>query len=142
MKHVLVAALLFSNILMEADKANSQQLSAQCGIDSDLLHFVNTRIKQSNLVSPHELTCEEVREIGSVDPNSFELTTGRKNGESVLCLGSSREYPCQYVVAKVNSGVDPTLALANIFSVTSRDKNAPLNETVERLFIKPSATIR
>lgn len=143
-KRVLLLIPIFAvlNILSEPYKVYSQPLDAQCGIASPVIDFVVAKIKKSKLVNLQALTCKDLREIIVVDPMKLELTTGRKQGESVLCLGISRENPCRYVIAKINPGEDPTSTLANIFSVVSRDSNVPLNETVERLFIRPSALIR
>ena len=100
-----------------------------------------TKIKQSGLASPRVLSCSEISEIAKSEPNLIEITTGRVGGRPVICVLKTRDAPCQFVVGDIPSDADPTSTLAAIFSYKPSGGGL-LNETVERLFIRPSAVIR
>lgn len=133
-------SVLYSTI--DIHQSYAQSYAPQCHTSSPLLEFITLKIQQSSLSIVQSLPCVDYKKLSSTNPSLIELTTGRKQGNAVICLGTSREYPCQYVVGIFKEGTDPTSALASIFSVQQRDPNAPLNETVERLFIRPAALIR
>lgn len=132
--------LIYSSI--DVCQSNAQTQVLNCSPPSTLLDFIKSRIEQSKLATYKPLSCVDVKTLNSTNPSLIELTTGRKNGEPVICIGTSRDYPCQYVVGILKDTLDPTSALASIFSVSQRNPDAPLNETVERLFIRPAALIR
>lgn len=139
---LLCIALVLTYSFVDVRKSNAQTKSPNCSPPSVLLDFIKLRIEQSRLATYKPLSCVDIKTLTSTNPSSIELTTGRKNGEPVICIGTSRDYPCQYVVGVLKGSLDPTSALASIFSVSQRDPDAPLNETVERLFIRPAALIR
>lgn len=139
---LLCIALVLTYSFVDPCKSNAQTKPPNCSSPSDVLNFIQLRIEQSRLATYKPLSCVDTKALTSTNPSSIELTTGRKNGDPVICIGTSRDYPCQYVVGILKDSLDPTSALASIFSVSQRDPDAPLNETVERLFIRPAALIR
>jgi hypothetical protein len=141
MKTIHLPLFLLSLTLASCD-TSAQSSAYQCDSSSAVVDFVIKKIDQSDLATSEPLACSDIKKLASVNPSLIELTTGRKNGVSVICIGTNRDFPCQFVVGRFNDSLDPTTSLASIFSVSSRDPEAPLNETVERLFIRPAALIR
>ena len=87
------------------------------------------------------ISCDQFKEIELMREENIIITTGRKRGKSLICVSDSDSYPCKYKIATINDGIDTTKAIESIFSFTP-PKNSQLNETVERLFLKPSTLMR
>ena len=62
------------------------------------------------------------------------LTTGRINGQPVICTAKAEGAPCDGLLYTLKPGQDPTTALRNLFDVRYKARG-PLNETEERLYI-------
>ena len=99
------------------------------------------KIETSELSSRVELDCKERAEVSRYKGDDFEVTTGRKGGRYVICASDSRANPCKVVIGVISEGLDPTKALGDIFGAT-REQPTVLNETVERLYLKPSRIMR
>lgn len=111
-----------------------------CPIRSKVLLWSIQRIRSSEAVKPRELSCADLAGLESPDPELLTITTGRISGQAVICISADRTRPCQYVLADISSGADPTAVLADIFAY--HQSSSLLNETVERLFIRPAKYIR
>jgi len=134
--------MVVSKLSLTIPKAKADPLPNACTKPSKLVQFIVSRVGADSNVKPRDLTCDELVQIDATNHDSIEVTTGRKNGESVICVGFSRDKPCQIVLAYIVDNVDSTATLTRIFTVKESRRNVQLNETVERLFIKPAALIR
>ena len=114
--------------------------SAGCPITSKVIGWSIDRIRTSPAVKTRELTCKQIGALQSANPDSLEITTGRISGKPVICISPSRSQPCQYILADLPEEADPTSMLAEIFNY--RQSPTELNETVERLFIRPAKYIK
>ncbi len=65
------------------------------------------------------------------------LTTGRMNGQPVICTSKSEGGACDGLLYTLKPGQDPTKTLRDLLAVRSMAKG-PLNETTGRLYIKMS----
>lgn len=114
--------------------------SQGCPITSKVLGWSIERIRTSPVVKTRELSCSEIASLQAANPDSLELTTGRISGKPVICISPSRSEPCQYILADLPQDGDPTSMLAEMFNY--QDRPTILNETVERLFIRPAKYIK
>jgi hypothetical protein len=62
------------------------------------------------------------------------LTTGRMNGQPVICTARQTGAPCDGLLYTLKPGQDPTTALTRLLDVRFKARG-PLNETQERLYI-------
>lgn len=111
-----------------------------CAVKSQVLTWSMDRIRANPAAKARELSCKEIATIQGVNPDSLEVTTGRISGKPVLCMSSSRSTPCQFILADFSEEGDPTSILAEIFDY--QQNPTVLNETVERLFIRPAKYIK
>lgn len=111
-----------------------------CAVKSQVLTWSMDRIRANPAAKARQLSCKEIATIQAVNPESLVVTTGRISGKPVLCMSSSRSTPCQFILADLSEEGDPTSILAEIFNY--QQNPVVLNETVERLFIRPAKYIK
>lgn len=111
-----------------------------CAIKSQVLSWSMDRIRANPSARARQLSCKEIATIHAVNPESLEVTTGRVSGKPVICMSSSRSIPCLFILADLSEDGDPTSVLAEIFNY--KQNTTVLNETVERLFIRPAKYIK
>jgi len=141
--HIYLRQLIIIPILsISVSSAKANSVSYPCTTTSRLLQFIHTSIQASSDVRPRELTCNEKTQIESSNQESIEITTGRKNGKAVICMGFSRDVPCVIILADLENNADPTKTLTELFKIRDDGRDKQLKETVERLFIRPAAIIR
>tara|TARA_Y100000994_G_C15545949_1_gene382003 strand:+ start:400 stop:798 length:399 start_codon:yes stop_codon:yes gene_type:complete len=129
----------FSSLDYKPSKADEKCNSM---ISSKTLTWSLNKIKQSNLARINEISCEDINSINKMNEEDIIITSGRKRGESLICLSNVSEDPCKHVIGIINQGyVDTTYVLSEVFSFTPKVPDK-LNETVERLFLKPSSLIQ
>lgn len=110
----------------------------KCGINPNkTLAFVEEKINTSALTSKMQISCDDLSKINGWQEDKITLTTGRKNGRYTICVSDNEENPCEYILSTFNTTGIPAQLLAETFGIESRRKSV-LNETVERLFLKPS----
>lgn len=137
----IAAALgIFISLVLHAPGTMTEASSSGCPITSKVLGWSIDRIRNSPVVKTRELSCREVGTLQAANPDSLEITTGRVSGKPVICISSSRSQPCQYILADLPQDGDPTSMLAEIFNY--QQSPTMLNETVERLFIRPAKYIK
>ena len=93
------------------------------------------------MATPNSVTCEEVKDMNQMKNENITITSGRKKGKTAICLSDESNYPCKFVIGIIKPQFDATFALSEIYSFTP-PKSSQLNETVERLFLKPSSLIQ
>ena len=104
--------------------------------------WIKTQIEESTLSNLRKLKCPEQLQISSYSSNDLTITSGRVNRKSVICLSDKESNPCKHVIADLEIWVhNPPVALQEIFNL-QKSQTGEMFETVERLFIKPSALIR
>lgn len=111
-----------------------------CPLTSRVLAWSIDRIRANSVAKIRNLSCREIHAIEAVNQDLLEITTGRLSGRPVICLSFNRSQPCQYILADLPQDEDPTSVLAEIFGY--RQNLDTLNETVERLFIRPARYIK
>ena len=111
-----------------------------CKITSRVIAGSLDRIVASPQAKLRALSCKQIAELEAVNPETLEITTGRLSGKPVICISASRSEPCRYVLAELQQDADPTAFLVEIFN--HQQTSSVLNETVERLFIRPSKYIK
>ncbi|ABM79592.1 COP23 domain-containing protein [Prochlorococcus marinus] len=79
---------------------------------------------------------EQYRKQGSLQ----YLTTGRMNGQAVICTATSKGGACEGLLYTLKPGQNPTKTLADLLDVRTKAKG-PLNETTSRLYLKMSDVI-
>ena len=99
------------------------------------------KIKTSEMADINTFNCEIVDEMNKMNPEQISITSGRKQRKPVICLSDESDYPCKFVIGFINPQFDSATALSEIYSFTP-PKSSQLNETVERLFLKPSSLIQ
>jgi len=99
------------------------------------------KIKTSEMADINTFNCEIVDEMNKMNPEQISITSGRKQRKPVICLSDESDYPCKFVIGFIKPQFDAATALSEIYSFTP-PKSSQLNETVERLFLKPSSLIQ
>ena len=99
------------------------------------------KIKTSEMADINTFNCEVVDEMNKMNPEQISITSGRKKRKPVICLSDESDYPCKFVIGFIKPQFDAATALSEIYSFTP-PKSSQLNETVERLFLKPSSLIQ
>lgn len=140
LQRVLVMILFAANLSLNHPGASQEATNCPLLPDS-LLQKIVKKIELSQYAKITPLLCADINELNRISPDKFEITTGRKNGEPVICLLESRDQPCKYVLGKLDKTLSPASALSSIFP-SSMPISDVLNETVERLFIRPSSIIK
>ena len=99
------------------------------------------KIESSDISDIYPISCDEANEINELNEDKILITTGRKRGKAIICLSDAQDYPCKFRIGTINDGYEPGLALSKIYSYQI-PKSTVFNETVERLFLKPSTLIQ
>lgn len=131
---------IFISLAWHAPGTKTEASSAGCPITSKVLGWSIDRIRTSPVVKTRELSCREIGALQAANPDSLEITTGRFSGKPVICISPSRSQPCQYILADLPQDGDPSSMLAEMFNY--QQSSIMLNETVERLFIRPAKYIK
>ena len=119
-------------------------------------NFISPRVYPDGIIRPEMLYQEynKLKEVNNqfkmlppnvwtqVGPDNVPLeSSGRKRGKATICLSDEKDYPCKFIIGFINPGFDSATALSEIYSFTP-PQSSQLNETVERLFLKPSSLIQ
>ena len=137
---IAAAIGIFISFACHAPGTKTEASSSGCPITSKVLGWSIDRIRTSPVVKTRELSCREIGALQAANPDSLEITTGRISGKPVICISASRSQPCQYILADLPENGDPTSMLADLFKY--QQNPTILNETVERLFIRPAKYIK
>ena len=133
------ALLVFLGFDFSPAKASEDCISMS---SSKTFNWSINKIKQSKLASISNISCEDVNLINKMKSEDIRISSGRKRGQSLICLTNDLEDPCKHIIGIIDpSYVDTTYVLSEVFSFTP-EVPTKLNETVERLFLKPSSLIQ
>ena len=99
------------------------------------------KIKNSEMADVNIFNCEIVNAMNNMNSEQISITSGRKNMKPVICLSDEDDFPCKFIIGFIKPQFDPATALSEIYSFNPPESSI-LNETVERLFLKPSSLIK
>jgi len=117
--------------------------TTRCGAlaENTILNWVIEKISNSNIANGTDISCDEARKISSYEEDLIFITTGRSRGNYTICLSDDKHYPCKHKIAILTGSSSPGKMLEKVFGYNA-EKSSVLNETVERLYLKPSSLIR
>ena len=110
-------------------------------VENDVLKWSISKIESSDMAKVSSFTCDEAKNMNKMNSDQISITSGRKRGKATICLSDEKDYPCKFIIGFINPEFDAATALSEIYSFTP-PKSSQLNETVERLFLKPSSLIQ
>ncbi len=110
-------------------------------VKNNIVKWSISKIQSSEMANVSSFSCKEAKEMNKMDGDQIYITSGRKRGKATICLSDEKSYPCKFVIGFINTEFDSATALSEIYSFTP-PKSSQLNETVERLFLKPSSLIQ
>ena len=110
-------------------------------IDNKVVAWSINKIKDSDMATNNTFSCEQVKEMNAMNSDKISITSGRKRGQATICISDESNYPCKFIIGIIEPQFDSATALSEIYSFT-HPKSTQLNETVERLFLKPSSLIQ
>ena len=132
-------ALMFLPLLNFGQKSIAYE---GCKIQNtqSLYGLITNKIDRSEISTLLPINCSEVEKINSYDEKTVLITSGRKRGKYIVCLSNTTDNPCKHKLAVLNGSGNPAEMLSQVFGIY-RTESKVLNETVERLFFKPSEII-
>ncbi|MCS6782426.1 MAG: COP23 domain-containing protein [Gloeomargarita sp. SKYBB_i_bin120] len=147
-KGVMVGMLWLGTLLHPA-QASPKRITFYCGTSQGA---PATLVRSGNRVVPiirwtsdafaesgysNERRCQEVsrRFQAYYDDGSLSfITTGRMNGQNVICVARSHGGPCAGLLFTLKPGTNPTRVINQLFNIRTR-ASGPLNETTARPYV-------
>ena len=143
MKPLLLLSLSLASPFLTSSNASESSHSPQKCIETSppSLAWAISMIKASTEAEPAAIKCEEIKKIQKYSTEETFITSGRKKGKYIICLSDTKHDPCKHIIGVITSTFDPSASLVNIFDA---NQVAPkvLNETTERLYLRPSKLMR
>ena len=137
----LVMPVVFSSASIVIGDGLTSKVLANCNATNEGIYsLIVSKIDDSKIANIRKLKCGEVTAINQSSPDSLLITSGRKRGKYTICLSDDASDPCKYVVGIFNDNKNPSQMLSQVFGLNEQ-RRIQLNETVERLFFKPSLLI-
>ena len=130
--------ILFSLAIPLHTQANTITCESSGG---DLYSWIQKRIEASEYSKALPLSCDNKKKIEGYENDDIQLTSGRKKGKYIICLSNDKNNPCLHQIAELIGYEAPSVLISRIFGA-EQTKSEYLNETVERLFLKPSKLIK
>ena len=109
--------------------------------EEGLYAWIQQKIEASQYSKPVRLECQELKVIEGYRDENVQITSGRQRGKYYICLTNTKENPCPHKIAELVGYEAPSVLISRIFGA-SQAKPEYLNETVERLFLRPSSLIK
>jgi len=137
-----IAVLALSGLGKAAETSVKTKGSCQVLSGNRTLTLVLLKTKEADgFLRPRSDICEVLSRFRAVDQGDLVLTTMRVGKHYGVCIGKSSNAPCSALIADVEQGVAASEALQFAYGLDLQ-RGGPQRQTVERLFIKPSAIIR
>ena len=137
----LFLLLIFFGTTLQYVEANETAPSCDSNLQP-LASEVIQVLSKSSSITMDDLTCEGVSDINKLDPDDLFVTTGRKDDSINICISDNRLDPCKIKIGTIRSGENPNDVLTEAFGIRREiDLTRPIEESIERLFIKPSGEI-
>jgi len=108
---------------------------------SGIYQNIISQIKRSKSLEVLPLSCKQQSEINDFKAHDVYLTTGRSKGNATICVTNNQSYPCMFHVARLIDQSNPSEILLTINGDRTPRQHL-LNETTERLFLRPTSLIR
>ena len=105
-------------------------------LNNSVIKWSISKIKASSIAYPNIHSCWEVKKMNKMSEEKILITSGRDRGKATICLSDEKKNPCKFKIGFIDQNFNSTAALSEIYSI-SPPRPTVLNETVERLFIKP-----
>ena len=138
---IFLSAILSNVAIIAVHDGTINRAFAKCAAsDEEIYSTIISKIEKSEIAYTSKLSCEEIININKNNPNSLLITSGRKRGKYTICLSDNSKNPCKYVIGTFNKNENPSDMLSQVFDI-KKPERTQLNETVERLFFKPSLLI-
>lgn len=138
---IFLSAILSNVAMIVVHDGTTNRAFAKCAAsDEEIYSTIISKIEKSEIADTSKLSCEEIININKNNPNSLLITSGRKRGKYTICLSDNSKNPCKYVIGTFNKNENPSDMLSQVFDI-QKPERTQLNETVERLFFKPSLLI-
>jgi len=146
---VSLLLLVGSFSLAPVAAANPKRLSFYCGMSRGtpttiaksgdrvvpIIRWTSAAFSESGYSAQRR--CQEVsrRFQTYYDDGSLSfITTGRMNGQNVICVARSHGGPCAGLLFTLKPGANPTQVVNQLFNIRTR-ASGPLNETTARPYI-------
>ena len=96
-------------------------------------------LKKSEAIDIEYISCSKISAINDLISYKMFITSGRKGRQKLVCMSDDPSNPCKIKLGEVRSTEDPNKLLSEAFDLSNElDLTKPLEESIERLFIKPS----
>ena len=117
-------------------KIPATKATTRSGKNIDVIRWTSDTFEEAGWSAQRR--CEEVSsrfEKLRLEGRLKYLTTGRMNGQPVICSTSSRGGSCDGLLYTLKPNQDPGATLQSLLNVRSR-ASGPLNETTERIYLE------
>jgi len=142
MKPLILSTSLLTIALSISTPPRTRANAATCTpTENGLYAWIKQKIEVSQYAKAVPIECQELKIIEGYKDEDVQLTSGRQRGKYYICLTNTKENPCQHKIAELVGYEAPSLLISRIFGA-SQAKPEYLNETVERLFLRPSRLIK
>ena len=137
----IIFILIMAALTIVCDGVGTKRVIAKCAASSEgIYNSISSKIENSDIAQLNNLSCTETTEINKYAPDAMHITSGRKRGKYTICLSNDSLNPCKYIIGTFIQNKNPSDMLLQVFDLP-KPKRTKLNETVERLFFKPSLLI-
>jgi Circadian oscillating protein COP23 len=153
MKWLLPLALFLSSVSIVANtiaaksQAKSQDISFVCsssrGVpttiaqtpvgETPVIRWVNDSFDEYDPQTRCELVSAKFQQYYR-EGTLKHLTTGRKNGENIVCVAAYENGPCAQQLFTLKSDSNPSKTLAQLINIRDRS-GRPINQSNERLYV-------
>ena len=142
MKPIILSPSILAVALSLSTPPSIQADTTTCTpIEEGLYAWIKQKIEVSQYSKPVPIECQELKVIEGYKDEEVQITSGRQRGKYYICLTNTKENPCQHKIAELVGYEAPSVLISRIFGA-SQAKPEYLNETVERLFLRPSSLIK
>ena len=125
------------------NSANSSNIK-NCDTDSGkFVTWIQEKALTSEFAEPLSVTCADLRSFDQKSNGKSVLTTTRKGRKYFACLAPTKNDVCKVQLVQLNGFSTPQNQLRELVDAqASENKTQDFNETLERLYLKPSNLIR
>ena len=142
MKPLILSPSILAIALSLSTPPSIQAENTTCTpVEEGLYAWIKHKIEVSQYSKPVPIECQELKVIEGYKDEEVQITSGRQRGKYYICLTNTKENPCQHKIAELVGYEAPSVLISRIFGA-SQAKPEYLNETVERLFLRPSSLIK
>lgn len=129
---------------LTAQTTTASESSKDCGQTLNALAAETIeQLKKSEAIEIEDLSCSKISTINEIKSDEMVVSSGRKARQTIVCMSSTRSNPCKIELGQFISNEDPNKVLSEAFDLNNEiDLTQPLEESIERLFIKPSEELR